>query len=146
MRVRSSALILVVVFVILAAASPALAQTPAATTTSPTDPAKVEAFLKNLGEAVSVDNQMRVASFMKYPLEVWVDGEKLTLRSDSQLFAHYRQIFDQSLKQSLSTANAASFTSGPQGVAACGGRLVVNQVSDKNTSLKVVKIGDVAAR
>jgi len=146
MRVRSSALILVAVFVILAAASPALAQTPAATATSPTDPARVEAFLKNLGDAMSVGNQMRVASFVKYPLEAWVGGEKLTLRSDSQLLAHYRQIFDSALMQSLTTANAASFTQESQGVAVCGGRLVVSQVSDKNTALKIVKIGDVAAR
>ena len=146
MRIHSSSLILVAVFVILAAASPVLAQTTAPAATSPTDPAKVEAFLKNLEEAISIDNHMRVASLVKYPIEAWVDGEKLTLRSDSQLFAHYRLIFDQSLKQSLAAARADSFTQGPQGVSVCGGRLVVNQVSEKNTSLRIVKIGESATR
>jgi hypothetical protein len=146
MRVRSYSLILVSLLVLIAAASPALAQATASTAASPTDPAKVEAFLKSLGDAISIDNPMRVASFVKYPLEAWVDGEKLTLRSDSQLFAHYRQIFDESLKQSLATARAASFTQAPQGVAVCGGRLIVGQASEKNASLKIVKIGEPATR
>jgi hypothetical protein len=145
MRARSYFLI-ISLLVLIAAASPAFAQATASTAASPADPVKVEAFLKSLGDAMSVGNQMRVASFVKYPVEAWVNGEKLTLRSDSQLFAHYRQIFDESLKQSLATASAASFTQAPQGMAVCGGRLIVGQASEKNAALKIVKIGEAATR
>ena len=145
MRLRSYSLIVLALFVILAAA-PVFAQDKPAAPAAGTDPAKVEAFLKSLGDAMSVDNHMRVASFVKYPLEAWVGGEKLTVRSDSQLFAHYREIFDKSLQQSLASVSPGSFTTDAQGVTACDGRIVVAQVSAKNNALKIVKIGEPAAR
>lgn len=146
MRVRSYSLILAALFLLSVSLLPAFAQDKPVTPAAGADPAKVEAFLKNLGDAVSIGNHMRVASFVKYPVDAWIDGEKHTFHGDNELFVHYRQIFDKSLQQSLATARADSFVKGPDGMTVCGGRLVVGQVGDKNTALKIVKIGDAATR
>jgi hypothetical protein len=105
------------------------------------DPAKVQAFLASLQDALEMENHLRVASLVKYPLDAWADGQTVKIRSDSDLLAHYRQIFDPSLRKLIAEARTESLTITTDGVAIDGGRLCL-KAGDKNPALKIVKIGE----
>ena len=144
MRIRPVVLILVAFFILSLSGSPILAQAPTAASIqgSGADAARVGAFMKTLSDAISVDNHLKVASLVKYPLEAWADGQVITVRNDSELLARYRQIFDKSLRESIAMARTEAPGTHAEGVTACGGRLVLRQASDKNASLRIVKIGE----
>ena len=142
---RKSLIVLLVVGAALVYAPPSsVAQTAAAPAfqTAGTDAAKVEAFLKTLQGALAIDNHLKVASLVKYPISVWADGETITVRNDSDLLAHYRQIFDPSLRKSIASARVDTLSSNADGVMLDGGRMCFKAASDKNGALKIVKISE----
>jgi hypothetical protein len=123
----------------------ASAQTPSTTQfeAAGTDAARVQSFLSTLQDALAMQNQLKVASMVKYPLEAWVDGQTIKIRNDSDLLSRYRQIFDPSLRKAIADARVESLTVGADGVA-LDGRLCF-KASEKGKALKIVKIGEVAA-
>jgi hypothetical protein len=140
---KSSILVLAILVLICGFAPMASAQAPAAGKTAAvgSDAATVQAFVSTLNEALTIENQLRVASLFKYPLDVWVDGQSMKIRSDAELLAHYRQIFDPTLRKMLAEFRADTMAMTADGVAIDGGRLVLRgNASGKN--LKVVKIGE----
>jgi len=88
-----------------------------------------------------MENHLRVASFVKYPLEAWADGQTLKIRSNTELLTHYRQIFDSSLRRMIAEARVDSLAITAEGVALDGGRLCL-KAGDKGGALKIVKIGE----
>ena len=106
-----------------------------------TDTARVQAFLSTLQDALAIENHLKVASLMKYPLEAWADGQSIKIRNDSELLAHYRQIFDPSLRRSIADARVETLTATADGVVVEGGRLCL-KAGEKGRGLKIVKIGE----
>jgi len=145
---RTSFIVLIVVAaVLLYAPAVSVAQTGAAPSfqTAGTDAAKVEAFLKTLQGALAIDNNLKVASLVRYPIDVWANGETITVRNDSDLLAHYRQIFDPSLRKSIASARIDTLSANADGVQLEGGRMCFKAASDKG-ALKIVRISEPAAR
>jgi len=145
MRTRSFLFILAAIVFITAFGPQAQAQTATpAWQSAGTDAARVGTFLKTLQDAMALENHLKVASLVKYPLEAWVNGEAITVRSDSELLSHYHQIFDKTLRQSVAAARTEGLSATADGIAFCSGRLLVRAASDKNASLKIVKISEPA--
>jgi len=144
MRTNSAVLILVALIVVTCGFVPAAsAQSPSTTQSvaAGTDAAQVQAFLATLQDALAMENHLRVASLIKYPLEAWADGQTLKIRSNSDLLTHYRQIFDPSLRRLIAEGRVDSLVISADGVALDGGRLCL-KAGDKNRALKIVKIGE----
>jgi hypothetical protein len=145
MRTNSTVLILVALIVMcgFVPATSAQSSSNAQFEAAGTDAARVQAFLANLQAALTVENHLRVASLVKYPLEAWADGQTIKIRNDSDLLSHYRQIFDPSLRRLIAQARVESMTASAEGVAIDGGRLCL-KASEKGRPLKIVKIGEPA--
>lgn len=146
MRTRVALLIAVILITMCGFAPATFAQSPATTQfeAAGTDAAKVQAFLATLQEALAIENQFRVASLVKYPLDVWVDGQTLKIRSNGELLSRYRQIFDASLRQAIAGARVEAMAANADGVMIDGGRLCLKS-GDKGRGLKIVRIGVPAA-
>jgi hypothetical protein len=121
----------------------ASAQSPSTTqaVAAGTDAARAQAFLATLQDALTMENHLRVASLVKYPLEAWADGQTLKIRSSSDLLAHYRDIFDPSLRRLIAEVRVDARAIGADGVVLDGGRLCL-RAGDKGRALKIVKIGE----
>jgi hypothetical protein len=145
MRSSSAVLILVALIMACGFAPVASAQSPSNTQfeAAGTDAARVQAFLATLQDALAMENHMKVASMVKYPLDAWAGGEAIKIRNDSDLLARYRQIFDASLRKSIADARVSSLAASADGVALDGGRLCL-KAGDKGRGLKIVKIGEPA--
>jgi len=146
MRTRSLVLILVSLIALCSLAPAAFAQSPSTAKfeAAGTDAARVQAFLATLQDALAVENRLRVASLVKYPLDAWVDGQTLKIRNDSELLTNYRKIFDASLRRSITEARVEAMVASTDGVMLDGGRLCL-KAGDKGRGLKIVKIGEPAA-
>ena len=107
-----------------------------------TDAQRVTAFLKQLQGAVAVDNRMKVASLFDFPLKVRVNGEDVTIKSESEFLARYTKIFDAGLKQSIATARVETLFANQQGVMFDSGRVWFRPVVERKNALKVVAIND----
>jgi hypothetical protein len=145
MRSSSAVLILVALLVMCGFVPATSAQSPsnAQFEAAGTDAARVQAFLATLQDALAIENHLKVASLMKYPLDAWADGRTVTIRNDSDLLARYRQIFDPSLRRSIAEARVSSLAVGADGVALGDGRLCF-KAGDKGRGLKIVKISEPA--
>jgi len=145
MRTRTAVLILVTLILTCGFLPAASAQAP----TSPrfeaagTDAAKVQAFLASLQESLEIENQLCVAALVKYPLEAWAGGQMLKIRSNSELLARYRQIFDASLRQSIASARVEAMSVNDDCIMIDGGRICL-KAGEKGRGLKIVKIGEPA--
>jgi len=146
MRTRSFVLILVSLIALCSFAPAAFAQSSSTAKfeAAGTDAARVQAFLATLQDALAVENHLRVASFVKYPLDVWVDGQMLKIRNDTDLLTNYRKIFDASLRRSIADARIEAMSASADGVMLDGGRLCL-KAGDKGRGLKIVKIGEPVA-
>jgi hypothetical protein len=143
MRTSSVVFILLALIVMCGFVPTASAQAPSNTQfgAAGTDAARVQAFLATLRDALAMENHLKVASLVKYPLEAWADGQTHTIRNDSDLLAHFRQIFDPSLRRSIVEARVESLAVSADGVALDGGRLCF-KAGEKGRALKIVKIGE----
>jgi hypothetical protein len=101
------------------------------------EPAKAQSFLKQLQTAVAIDNRLKVASLISYPLDVSVGGRSLTIRNDSELQANYSKVFDATLKQAIAGATVDTMSTGENGLGRDRGRLVISR---GGKHLKVTKI------
>jgi hypothetical protein len=140
---RASALFLVTIVMLCSVSvTPALAQSaaPAAFDRAGTTAGHVKAFLKTLQQAVALDNRLKVASLMKFPLEAWIDGEKVTLRNEREFFANYTRIFDAAMKKSIAGARVDSLTTDTRGIVLDGGRLWCQPQGGRQDVLKIVAI------
>lgn len=146
MRTRSAVLILLALILTCGFLPAVSAQAPASTRfeAAGTDAAKVQAFLATLQEALEIENQLSVASLVKYPLEVWAGGQTLKIRSNSELLARYRQIFDASLRQAIAGARVEAMAVDADCIMIDGGRLCL-KAGEKGRGLKIVKIGEPVA-
>lgn len=107
-----------------------------------TDAQKVTAFLKQLQAAVAFDNRLKVASLFDFPLKVWIDGEEVTIKGESEFQARYRQIFDAQLKQSIAAAKVDALVANQQGVMLDNGRVWFRPVVEHKSAIKVVAINE----
>jgi hypothetical protein len=143
MRARSC-LIFILIALLSAAAGAATFETqgavvPAAAVEPKT--ADAQAFLKTLQEAVAIDNRLRVASLIEYPLQAWAGGETVTVRNASDFQARYRKIFDDSLRTALAAIQGDAIALDAQGVVIDKGRIVCRSVGNKG-KLKIVAINE----
>jgi len=107
-----------------------------------TDAQKVTAFLKQLQAAVAFDNRLKVASLFDFPLKVWIDGEEMTIKGESEFQARYRRIFDAQLKQSIAAAKVDALVANQQGVMLDNGRVWFRPVVEHKNAIKVVAINE----
>jgi hypothetical protein len=85
-----------------------------------TDAAQAAAFLKTLQSAVSVGNCLKVASLIEFPLKAWANGEPVTIETESELHAKYRQVFTPDVKRPSPT-HGETLTASQDGVMFDGG-------------------------
>jgi hypothetical protein len=102
---------------------------------------QVTTFLKTLQEAVSLDNRHKVATLFEFPLQAWVDGRTVTVRNATEFQSRYRQILDESFRQSIAAAQTQEALAGPQGMMLDKGRIVCRPVGSKGT-LRIVAINE----
>ena len=110
-----------------------------------TDAQHVEAFLKSLQLAVAIDNRLKVASLVDFPMQAWVGGESVTIRSESDFQARYSRIFDQGLKKTIASAKLDTLAASQQGVVA-GGRICFRPVTEHKNAIRVVAINGPASK
>jgi hypothetical protein len=101
----------------------------------------VKSFLKNLQEAVEIDNRHRVATMFEFPMQAWVAGRTVTIRNASEFQSRYRQILDESVRQSIVAAKTQDVSTSAQGVMLDKGRIVCRPVGSKGT-LRIVAINE----
>ena len=107
-----------------------------------TDAQKVTAFLKQLQAAVAFDNRLKVASLFDFPLKVWIDGEGVTIRNESEFQARYNRIFDVQLKQAIAAAKVDALFANQQGVMFDNGRVWFRPIVEHKNAIKVVTINE----
>lgn len=107
-----------------------------------TDAKQVAAFLKTLQSAVAVDNRLKVATLVDFPLEAWAGGAKLTVRNDSEFQARYGQIFNPDLRQAIASAKVDALFVNQQGVMIDNGRVCLRPVAERKNALKIVAINE----
>ena len=107
-----------------------------------TDAQKVTAFLKQLQAAVAIDNRLKVASLVDFPLKVWIGCEDVTIRNESEFHTRYSRIFDAGLKQSIAAAKVDALVANQQGVMLDNGRVLFRPVTEHKNAIKVVAINE----
>jgi len=107
-----------------------------------TDAQKVTAFLKQLQAAVAFDNRLKVASLFDFPLKVWIDGEEVTIRNESEFQARYNRIFDAQLKQAIAAAKVDALVANQQGVMFDNGRVWFRPIVEHKNAIKIVTINE----
>jgi len=107
-----------------------------------TDAQKVTAFLKQLQAAVAFDNRLKVASLFDFPLKVWIDGEEVTIKGESEFQARYSRIFDAQLKQAIAAAKVDALFANQQGVMFDNGRVWFRPIVEHKNAIKVVTINE----
>jgi hypothetical protein len=111
-----------------------------------TDAQKVTAFLKQLQAAVAFDNRIKVASLFDFPLKVWIGGQDVTIRNESEFHTRYSQIFDAGLKQSIAAAKVETLVANQQGVMFDNGRVWFRPTVEHKNAIKVVAINEPGPR
>ena len=107
-----------------------------------TDAKQVTSFLKCLQASVAIDNRLKVASLLDYPLKAWIDGEAVTIRNESELQARYSQIFDAPMKASIAAAKVDTLSTSQQGVMFDNGRVWFRPVAERKNALKIVALNE----
>lgn len=142
---RTSTTFLMLVALVLCAVSPmpVQAQQPGALSfeVAGTDAEHVHSFLKSLQTAVAIDNRIKVASMMRYPLAVWIDGAEVTLRNPGDLQARYTKVFDVAMRKTIADARPETLQATAQGVMIEGGRLCCVPEKDRHNVIKIVSMG-----
>ncbi len=105
---------------------------------------QVASFLKTLQACVAMDNRLKVATLVEYPLQAWARGQEITVRNDSEFQARYSQIFDASLRQEIADARVDALAASREGIAIGGDRLVVRPIPDRKNALRIVAINQPA--
>lgn len=109
-----------------------------------TDAAQAAAFLKTLQSAVSVGNCLKVASLIEFPLKAWANGEPVTIETESELHAKYRQVFTPDVKKAIADARPETLAASQDGVMFDGGRVWFRPIAARKNALRIVAINDVA--
>jgi hypothetical protein len=107
-----------------------------------TDAKQVASFLKCLQASVAIDNRLKVASLFDYPVKVWIDGDVVTIKNDSEFLARYSQIFDAQLKATIAAAKVDTLTASQQGVTFDNGRLWFRPVVEHKNAMRIVAINE----
>jgi hypothetical protein len=107
-----------------------------------TDAVKAAAFLKTLQSAVAVGNCLKVASLIEFPLKAWANGESITIQTESEFHAKYRQVFTPELKKAIATARPETLFANQSGVMFDNGRLLFRPVVERKNALRVVAINE----
>jgi len=107
-----------------------------------TDAKQVASFLKCLQMSIVIDNRLKVASLFDYPAKVWIDGEVVTLKNDSELLARYNQIFDARLKASIAAAKVETLVANQQGVTFDNGRVWFRPLAEHKNAIKIVTVNE----
>jgi hypothetical protein len=105
-----------------------------------TDAAQAAAFLKTLQSAVAVGNCLKVASLIEFPLKAWANGESITIQTESEFHAKYRQVFTPGLKKAIAAARPETLSANQEGVMFDNGRVCFRPVAADKNALRVVAI------
>jgi hypothetical protein len=142
MRARSFLLVLVAIMLVAPVVCPASARAQAAPSfdAAGTDAKQVASFLKTLQASVALDNRLKVASLVEFPLAAWAGGRELTIRNEGEFHGRYSQIFDAALRREIAAATVDSLAASQEGIAIGGGRLVVRSVPGHKNGLRIVAI------
>ena len=124
------------------AAGSALAQTAQDFRVAGTDAAQVTAFLKCLQTSVALGNRLKVATLVRFPLKVWVDGEQTVINNESEFQAKYGRIFDADLKKAIADAKVDTLFANQQGVMFDNGRVWFRPVVEHKNAVKIVAINE----
>ncbi len=102
---------------------------------------QVKIFLKTLQEAVAIGNRHKVATLVDFPMQAWLDGRSVTIRNVAEFQSRYRQILDDSVRQSIAATTIEKVTASSGGVVIDRGRIVCRPVGSKGT-LRIVAINE----
>ena len=119
-----------------------MAQTAPAFAAAGTDAARVTAFLKCLQSSVALDNRIKVATLVHFPLKVWLDGEETVIDNESEFQARYSRIFDAAMKKAIAEAKVDTLVANQQGVMFDNGRVWFRPVAEHKNTMKIVAIND----
>jgi hypothetical protein len=111
-----------------------------------TDARHVEAFLKALQAAVAVDNRIKVATLVDFPLPAWTGAATVTIRNEAEFQARYGRIFDASLKKAIADATVETLFANQQGIMFDGGRVWFRPVVERKNAIRIVAINEPAAK
>jgi hypothetical protein len=107
-----------------------------------TDAAKVASFLKTLQSAVAVGNCLKVASLVEFPLKAWANGETITIATESEFHAKYRQVFTAEVKKAIAAARPDTLVTSQEGISFDNGRVWFRPVASEKSALRVVAINE----
>jgi len=120
----------------------AMAQTAPAFAAAGTDAAQVTTFLKCLQSSVALDNRIKVATLVHFPLKVWLDGEETVIDNESEFQARYSRIFDADVKKAIAEAKVDALVASQQGVMFGNGRVWFRPVVERKNAMKIVAMND----
>ncbi len=103
--------------------------------------AAVEAFFLELKEAVSKDDQSKVADMINYPLNVNGRGHKEVIRKKSDLLKRYQSVFTPQVKVALSKQEVSDLFVNSQGVMIGNGEIWFNQIFGSN-NIRIITINN----
>lgn len=142
------ALIPIVLSAVILAGAPSVAGAASGQAAPPpaaaADAAQNAAFLKTLQSAVAVGNCLKVATLVEFPLKAWANGEPITIETESEFHAKYRQVFTADVKKAIADARPETLTVGQDGIMFDGGRIVFRPIAARKNALRVVAINDSA--
>ena len=119
-----------------------MAQTAPAFAAAGTDAAQVTTFLKCLQSSVALDNRIKVATLVQFPLKVWLDGEETVIDNESEFQARYSRIFDADVKRAIAEARVDTLVASQQGVMFGNGRVWFRPVVERKNAMKIVAMND----
>ena len=119
-----------------------MAQTAPAFAAAGTDAAQVTTFLKCLQSSVALDNRIKVATLVHFPLKVWLDGEETVIDNESEFQARYSRIFDADVKRAIAEAKVDTLVASQQGVMFGNGRVWFRPVVERKNAMKIVAMNE----
>jgi len=119
-----------------------MAQTAPAFAAAGTDAAQVTTFLKCLQSSVALDNRIKVATLVHFPLKVWLDGEETVIDNESEFQARYSRIFDADVKKAIAEAKVDALVASQQGVMFGNGRVWFRPVVERKNAMKIVAMNE----
>jgi hypothetical protein len=104
---------------------------------------KLKAFVAALQKAVGINDRVKVASMIRYPIVIVVDRRSVLFETPAQLAASYDRIFTTALKKLIAETKAEDMSSNWRGAMMGGGDIWIH--GDSAGHLKIVTIQSVSA-
>ena len=88
-------------------------------------------FILSLKEFVKEDNVSKISSMISFPLKVYVNRKKMTIKNDWSFIKYYNQIFNTKVKASIIHQPLADIFANSKGLMIGRGEIWINMVSGR---------------